>query len=342
MNEKKQKKIFLTIISIIVLILAILLIKYFNAIACHFYGVTSQANGQLLGTVLTAIGGSAVIYGLYLNNRRIKEQNRQNNIADKTNNDKRFGDAIGYLNSDNEGVAIGGIYALYQLAKEDKRYIPIVMNLYCNYLRDKSKKMSLEYCMDNEIDDHLYPKSIIQVIIDNLFKGGLFQGVKMDLSGIIFLNLNFKYCITDCSFNNNSFINCTFESDIIRVSIRGEIISKCRFNCKLLKAELYFNEVIDTTFYYKGEGIFISESVLSVYRMSGVRIAGGGIANNNIAVKDISNVNFLIGNSSMDTFNFGRCESVSFNKTTFTYNTEMKINKRVDYSQCKWVKLKLK
>lgn len=74
----------------------------------------------MLATYLSIIGGACVIYGLYLNNRKIGEQTRQNNIAEKTNIDKRFGDAVGYLNSDNDGIAIGGAYALFQIAKRMK------------------------------------------------------------------------------------------------------------------------------------------------------------------------------------------------------------------------------
>lgn len=52
----------------------------------------------------------------------------------KTNIDKRFGDAVGYLNSDNDGIAIGGAYALFQIAKEDERYKSIVANIFCDFI----------------------------------------------------------------------------------------------------------------------------------------------------------------------------------------------------------------
>jgi len=213
MNEKKQKKIFLTIIFIIVLILAILLIKYFNAIACHFYGVTSQANGQLLGTVLTAIGGCAVIYGLYLNNKRIKEQNRQNNIADKTNNDKRFGDAIGYLNSDNAGVAIGAVYALYQLAKEDERYKSIVANVFVEELSKVNEP---------DLKDRKY-----KLIFDTIFTA-TFNSERLIISRMKISNVNID------SVYNKVFKDCDFTTIKIH-NITDSIFTKT----KVTFAELY-------------------------------------------------------------------------------------------------------
>lgn len=126
-------------IDILLVISAILLDGRFPK---YLFGAENpKANGDFLTICFSIIGGGAVIYGLYLNNKRIGEQTRQNDIARRqadiaasNNNDKRFGDAIGYLNSDNVGIAIGGAYALYQLAKEDERYVPIVANIFSEYL----------------------------------------------------------------------------------------------------------------------------------------------------------------------------------------------------------------
>ena len=114
------KKFEYILLAIAVIVGGILLCTS-DSISVALYGKDNpEAKGKVLTTYLSIIGGTCVIYGLYLNNKKISEQIRQNNIADKSSNDKRFGDAISCLNSDNAGIAIGGVYILNQLAKEDE------------------------------------------------------------------------------------------------------------------------------------------------------------------------------------------------------------------------------
>lgn len=128
------KKFKYTLFAIAVIAVGILLCTS-DSISTTLYGEDNpEAKGKVLATYLSIIGGACVIYGLYLNNKKIGEQTRQNNIAEKTNIDKRFGDAVGYLNSDNDGIAIGGAYALFQIAKEDERYKSIVANIFCDFI----------------------------------------------------------------------------------------------------------------------------------------------------------------------------------------------------------------
>lgn len=143
-NAHKVKSLFLLflVIGIIWLIL-----KY-QTTACWMYGSSAEANGKLMTLIISIIGGGCVIYGLILNSRRVKEQTRQNDIAVQNNNDKRFGEAIGYMNSDNDGIVTGGIYALYQLAKEDKRYVPIVANIFVDYVNGKKGEKGTEIILD--------------------------------------------------------------------------------------------------------------------------------------------------------------------------------------------------
>lgn len=151
---KLQKKFLssTTIAIILVIVVVIFLVFYkdvviasFDYLANYFYGSSADNRGKLLTVILTSIGGLGALWGLYLNNkkvnqqiRQVNEQVRQNNIAVQNSNDKRFGEAIGYLNDDNEGIAIGGAYALYQLAKEDERYAPIITNIFYNYVVDNN------------------------------------------------------------------------------------------------------------------------------------------------------------------------------------------------------------
>lgn len=208
-----RNKITVIEVTLIIILSLFLLCYHYEGIASYFYGSDIDNKGKLLSTILTAIGGICVIWGLYLNNkkltqqiRQVNEQVRQNDISVQNSNDKRFGEAIGYLNSDNEGIVIGGIYALYQLAKEDKRYAPIITNIFCNYV--------------NENTSTQYKKSYQTILnllfsIDNPF---IFENI-VDFNGI-----QFKNKILHCNRAIIRFTKCTFDvvsiknTNILRLS----------------------------------------------------------------------------------------------------------------------------
>lgn len=202
------------------IVLSILFVIFFaidfEIIASYLYGNDNPSNkGQLFGTTLTAIGGICVIWGLYLNNkkvnqqiRQVNEQVRQNDIAIQNSNDKRFGEAIGYLNDDNEGIAIGGIYALYQLAKEDERYAPIITNIFYNYVNDNTDKQD---------------KKSYQTILSLLFsKDNPFVFGKQ----YQFKNINFRYTTLFCCIDDMKFYKCRFE-EVNLIGKKGVMTSDC-------------------------------------------------------------------------------------------------------------------
>ena len=91
-----------TIILFIIILVLFLICKEtvvyrFETLASYLYGTDADNKGKLLSTILTAIGGVCVIWGLWLNNkkvnqqiRQVNEQVRQNDIAIQNSNDKRF------------------------------------------------------------------------------------------------------------------------------------------------------------------------------------------------------------------------------------------------------------
>lgn len=203
--ESKKTTIVLSIIIIVLLPFCWKTIVYnFECLAGYLYGTGVDNKGKLLTVILTTIGGLGALWGLWLNNQRlnqqirqVNEQVRQNNIAIQNSNDKRFGEAIGYLNDDNEGIAIGGVYALYQLAKEDERYAPIITNIFCNYVNDNTDKQ----------DKKSY-KTILSLLFskDNPFVFGKIR---------TFRNLKFDDTILYCNHLKIEFIKCSFFSSII-------------------------------------------------------------------------------------------------------------------------------
>ena len=196
-----------------IIVLSILFVIFFaidfEIIASYLYGNDNPSNkGQLFGTTLTAIGGICVIWGLWLNNkkvnqqiRQVNEQVRQNDIAIQNSNDKRFGEAIGYLNDDNEGIAIGGAYALYQLAKEDSRYAPIITNIFYNYV------------IDNNADEE--STKTFQIVLSLLFSE---NNPFISDKELVFTGFKFTNRRMYCTRYNVKFERCLFYS----VSLIGD------------------------------------------------------------------------------------------------------------------------
>lgn len=244
------------LLGIIVVLLGVILYVKFDRVAATLYGMDNpKARGELLTTCLSIIGGGAIIYGLYLNNKRLREQSRQNDIATYSNNDKRFGEAIGYLNNENVGIAIGGVYSLFQLAKEDKRYVPIVANMFCEYVTNNPDGTPLHNSKVNDIILRLMLYSDYYVFaseklvfhhtyveyINPIEKCGNIEFRECRLKNICFkecAELVFHNCILieckllDCRtyrLNKGEFSNVIVNNDIYPMSARftPDSISKC-------------------------------------------------------------------------------------------------------------------
>lgn len=252
------------------IVLSILFVIFFaidfEIIASYLYGDENPSNkGQLFGTALTAIGGICVIWGLWLNNKKVNEQTRQNNITVQNSNDKRFGEAIGYLNDDNEGIAIGGIYALYQLAKEDERYAPIITNIFYNYVNDNTDKqdkksyqtiLSLLFSKDNHfvfegeikfqditlIKETLYlNNSRIKFFNCNIQNVTFKYGKTIDIESSRVDSSSFEHCINIC------ISNCEVTND---TSIWGDNMFQVTFlNCFIFFTRMFIDKIKSLSFY---------------------------------------------------------------------------------------------
>lgn len=214
----QEKTTIILICTIVVLFIAIclldsnLIIKPYENIANFLYGSNPDSNGKLLTTILTTLGGYGALYGLYLNNKKVNELVRQNDISTQNSNDKRFGEAIGYLNNDNEGIAIGGAYALYQLAKEDSRYAPIITNIFYNYINSTDKKDSQTF------------KTVLSIFFS---ENDLFTSDKE----LVFNDLHFTNVEIYCNRLKIRFESCSF----INTSILGDISINFQ-NCSIQKS----------------------------------------------------------------------------------------------------------
>jgi hypothetical protein len=222
------RKIMIRFLIVGLLLSVILLAVFFESIARFLY-TSGNPNGEFLKVILSVLGGIGVIYGLWINSQRIKAQNKQNKLVEDRNQDqksydadKRFGEAIGYLGSENTSIVLGGIYSLYQLAKEDKRYKTIVAGLYTSYLQNKSKELYLtlkdKYVTVNKKKTKI-PSSkipiVIRTIVDSIFNNeNIFRGIRLNFSDVLFRNIEINANITDCDFTSCTFYNCRFNGNM--------------------------------------------------------------------------------------------------------------------------------
>lgn len=262
LRKKKFWKIVKVIITTICLISSCIVVGINYQSIAAFLFTSVNPNGELAKVLLSVFGGIGLFYGLWLNSKRIKEQTRQNCISENSNSDKRFSEAIGYLGSENTSIVLGGIYALYQLAKEDVRYRTIVAGLFTSYLEDKSKSI---YNKFNELGDENNIKEMRELVIPITFKtifeilfneDNIFKNIKVNFSNTLFINIYTESSINNCNFEGCILLDCTFTGDIINCyfsnshiifSYFGGIFSKVD-NCE------FFDSHIDQT-NFRGESL---------------------------------------------------------------------------------------
>lgn len=295
-------------LSVIIVVLGFIYIIAADKPSRLLFGTDNlEGKGKLVSLYLTAIGGYAVLYGLWLNSKRIGEQTRQNNLSDKSNNDKRFGEAIGYLNSDNVGIAIGGVHILNQLALEDNSiYKKIVKDIFCQFLSD------------NNSDDSKY--NVAKLILRCLFNGD-FENITLNNCTIKDISINL--CLKNVSFNQCEISNCAFvEMNSISInssSMRNTVIRKMRLSTivhtkavsctfgspnhtenlyQFIDNELSFNELNDCHFY------FLKISNLAFYAYS--------INNSSFNGCELLKSSFLLPNGKNVNYEATTCENTTF------------------------------
>ncbi|SHF98846.1 pentapeptide repeat-containing protein [Dysgonomonas macrotermitis] len=235
------KYIFLIIIFGTVLIGYIF---YRNGAHILLYGDTPSALGEYVKTVATVLGGALVVLGLWINNRRVAEQTRQNNIAEKGQINTRFKDAATLLGSDSVSSILSGIYALHQIAMEvsvgnqkQRGYVSIVHDILCAYIRENTATIQ------NEKNGKAWrinqkPAIVIQTIMKVLFKNNefIYGDLVTDLSNCVFENLD----IDNAHMSNVDFSRTKF----IKSSMKDAVFTSCYLE------ETFMDEVdfTDSTF----------------------------------------------------------------------------------------------
>lgn len=352
--KKIYKVLIITALSVVSIVVVIIFWKIicssFTSIGLNFS--KDNPNGEFFKVILSILGGLGIVWGLWINSRRIQEQSKENQIAECSNNDKRFSDAIGYLGDDRTSIVLGGIYSLFQLAKEDGRYRSIVANLLCSYLREKSKNLYAEMQIlenqneDVEDDDSLYsyPVPIIVETITNLLfndKDLVFKDQVLDLSHISLTGITFSKKIVDCSFDFSKLTECYFESDVIKCGFYNAELRNCIFEKNVENTDFNFSGLFECNFFTTTLEIIRGGQLLG---FNGSKIDNCTFHGTNLYTSNFNNSNII--NTTIYTTNVVACEfkylttnKLEFKNTQFC-NTEIEDLPQIVYIDCKNLPIK--
>ena len=128
----------------------------------------------ILSTTLVGIS----IFFLRANITAIKNQN-DNAIRSERN--ERFKNAIEQLGSKTNAVALGGIYTLHRIAKEDKSYRENVFNILCSFVRDVTTTDEYKTKYTEKPSEPIQTILNILCINENDFK--IYKEYRIDFSG---------------------------------------------------------------------------------------------------------------------------------------------------------------
>lgn len=239
----------------------------FEEFALWLFPDNKDRNGELFKIFLTIIGGSGVLYSLYLSYKRmvatnlglqlqakaINKQSEQLELSRDGQIDERFKNAVEHLGDEKEPIILGGIVELHQIAKENKeKYASVVFNILTSYLRTHLK-------VKNKRDDN-FSTTIPQTIIDFLFKNegkNLYNNNKANLSFCNLISIDISeadlsgadlsfclmpYEISNTKFDFSKFGKTNFTiSKLNNVSFRNSDFHDCIFNMCEIKATNFSN-----------------------------------------------------------------------------------------------------
>ncbi len=209
MINKKTVKIFtitiLGIVGVIIFILALWLVPIFLQPPTKTLPVGSEKlisirheNRKFMAQV---IGGLAILYGLYLNNRRTKTLEDRARITEEGHITDRFTKAVEQLGNETLAVKLGGIYSLARIANDSEKDYWTVMEVLTAYVRSNVPFGLLDGSQNGEktLSDntsqkntHIDIQAILTIIGQRKWIEKEPKGASLDLSNTYLLRANLQ------------------------------------------------------------------------------------------------------------------------------------------------------
>lgn len=231
----------------------IIILIFYNNIACWLFGNADESRGKLLTLLLSVVGAVFAIYTIKNSSKRIKQGNEQLLQQEKNNTNTRFKDAIILLGNDNPAVVLGGIHTLNQIAIDNLEYRKVIADILCNYAINVSNLYERNYPNINLKYTESDCISIVQLIVDLIFAGS-YDSDRLDFSNARFDNIKFKnnllsnILIDGCRFNNCQILDL----NLINAKYQNITFKNCKFDEIQLHQTRLFNVTFDNCKILKG------------------------------------------------------------------------------------------
>lgn len=221
-NKKTITKLYYRHIFLIIVVSSLIISFALYMADAHIalFGNNENALGEYIKTIATVLGGALLILGLSINNRRVIEQTRRNDIAERGQLNTRFKDAATLLGAEHVSTILSGVYALHQIAEEaygedqyQQGYISVIHEILCAYIRENTATI------ENKEKGKMWrinekPTIIIQTIMKVLFNNErtIYKSLVTDLSDCVFEDLNLdEASIIGVDFSRTKFIRSSFK-----------------------------------------------------------------------------------------------------------------------------------
>lgn len=269
LNSLKKTTI-LWLLSVIFILVIFCFIVYFSWFFRNYtenaeflFGEENKFNGEFAKFLATIIVGLLGFITIWLNYRRtsamqMQTQNQikqieiqglqidkiteQNELIRKGKIDDRFKNAIEHLGSEKPAIALGGIHTLHRLTEEEDSYCPVVFDILCSFMREKSFQIKRFSQYSKKQWKSVKIQVEFQTIIELLFRKGDSTGCNYshfaaNLNGVKcykadFSNVQLFYPkIIDAQLVGSNFSKATFEhSELCRTNMRNSNFNFSRFD----------------------------------------------------------------------------------------------------------------
>ena len=257
----------------------------------------------ILSTTLVGIS----IFFLRANITAIKNQN-DNAIRSERN--EQFKNAIDQLGSENNAIALGGIYTLHRIAKEDESYRENVFNILCSFVRevtttdDYKEKYNdkpsepiqtiLNILCINKKDFKIYKEYKINFSGVNLAKANLIRAnlidadlIHADLRGVHFGDANLTNAFLPFANITNTYLR---DADLTGVDLQNaNLISVSLKNADLTNANLSNANLTSIRL----SNANLTNADLSYTNLTGANLLAANLTNANLECARLNGTNAL-------------------------------------------------
>lgn len=202
----KRKYLIITAVLVVLLFLSLISLGFLKL------PILSEGELNTWKLIVQVLGGGLLLYGLHLNNKRIIVNENQVKVTEDGNVTERFKNAIEHLGSKSDTIRLGGIYALYRIAKDSEKDRESIQNILCSYVRKFNRKedglIELQSLIDLLTDSTVFNSNNIDFSLANLKR---IDFANRNLSGATLQHANFtESVLLSTNLSSANLLNANF------------------------------------------------------------------------------------------------------------------------------------